>query len=168
MSSMTDEARRLDQRGAYIEAIHAYEQAIATDDPSLDVYLDAIVLNWDATDPGNVGRLGLDREFIQAAEARYESLFDEALLIFPDAPDLRFWKAYIYCLSRGKPGLDATLGELAKLSDPGDAVFHLFARSDGDRFGAEAARLYEAAKQHLTARSRYIIGVIEGVRSRSV
>ena len=112
---MTENARSraagLDAEDRPLEAATAYEEALATEDADLDLYLRLAGIYLVCQDFGYISAKKLSDAFVAQAWQRYNEVLDEAERRFGTSDRIEFWRHY----GRWRVLLDET--EVPKLRD---------------------------------------------------
>lgn len=151
-----------DKGGFYEEAARLYEENIVSEHPNLEAILNLVILYWDSTDVGTITYHNLSGEFIAKAAQRIFEVLELGERLFPENTEIKFWKRYISQIDLG----DELPSELCRkwlIKDPTSLIpaMSLIVRSQGKETANEAKMLYAIHKNSSTARSRYILSIIE-------
>jgi hypothetical protein len=156
-------ARTADARGDVAEAAGLYESAITGEAAKqVDVWIDLIILYWQATDYGFWKGTGLDPRFVALAGKRSGELLDGAAAAFPAHVAVEFWRRYIRWADLGEPFEPSECRAMLQ-SQPSylDPALFLFSTTHGRECVAEATALLRSCEDRRTSRCRYIASVIE-------
>ncbi|OGK97777.1 MAG: hypothetical protein A3I14_08860 [Candidatus Rokubacteria bacterium RIFCSPLOWO2_02_FULL_73_56] len=158
--SASEEAAMWDAQERPVEAVEAYERAIAEPDAGLDTFLNLALLYLECTDPSYIHHHKLSGFLVAAAEQRMPEVLEEAERRFGASSEIEFWKLY---LPYAHAGAEPFVNECERLAEAGTSLvpyFYLFNASDGRRYRPEAERLFSEVQRRRNARERYIWSVL--------
>ena len=163
-----EQAIASDRAGDIVAAADLYEQVLDRGGATLQALLNAIVLYWQATDPGLSAAKKLSAAFIDRASKRMTELLAQAERAFPESTEVAFWSRYIAWADLGEELSPNLCRELLR-RDPACSVpaMFIFSQTNGAECEPEARGLLARCQQDQTARSRYVASVIAGVLKRT-
>ncbi|WNG49632.1 hypothetical protein F0U60_40075 [Archangium minus] len=161
------EAIRLDREGRIEEAALLYEEALLAGERTLELFLNLVILYWQATDFGFSTHHRLGPGFVATAGKRFPSLLREAGRAYPGSTEVRFWQKYIPWADLGEYFAPEDCRKLL-LEDPSVLVpvVYLFNEREGREYREKAVELLQRCWEDGTTRSRYVASVIGGVVTR--
>jgi len=142
-------------------AVGAYEKVIQQNGP-VDAYMNLAFICWQSTEYGFNAAYHLPLEFIKLAGERYPKVLQKAETLFPDTPEIEFWKLYFDYMTLGADAFTAQCERL--VAQPNCSLvpyFYLYSMSDGRCFEDEAMDLLKICKSLPTLKNQYIASVIE-------
>ncbi len=152
----------LDVGQALEAAAQAYEQVIAQPAAPLDAYLNLACLYWRCIDFEFTWSLNLEIAFIWRAGERVWQVLDAAEAIYPQFPEIRFWRAYFRLTTLDQPPFVETC--CALVEQPHATLvpyFYLYSATQDSRYHEQARMLYCEAQATLTTKNRYIVSMLE-------
>ncbi|QSQ18776.1 hypothetical protein JY651_25800 [Pyxidicoccus parkwayensis] len=162
------DAISLEREGRIEQASTLYEEALASGERTLQVFLNLAILYWQSTDPGLSSARGLSPRFVAKAGARIPTLLSDARSEFPHSAEVEFWRRYIAWADLGEP---FSTDECRKLLHEAPSTLvpamYLFSLSQGRECHQEALELLETCRADGSTRARYVCSVIESELKRS-
>jgi len=152
----------LDVRQELEAAAHAYERVIAQPNAPLDAYLNLACLYWRCIDFEFTWSLSLEIAFIWRAGERVWQVLDAAEAVYPQFPEIRFWRAYFRLTTLDQPPFVEACGTLVE--QPNATLvpyFYLYSATQDSGYREQARMLYCEAQATLTTKNRYIVSVLE-------
>lgn len=167
-------ARLLDAADDLEPAAKAYEEAIRLEDADLPAYLDLAILYFVCSDFGYASSHRLSSDFETSTWNGIFSTLDRAEERFGTCGEIAFWRRYCRWILLSEDWMSES--DIRELTSNGESLvpyFYLvgsFAKlgsTDRQQYQSRAKLLYDQVKDGKTARSRYILRVLESTRRES-
>lgn len=158
------EAKRCDEAGEYLRAIHGYDACWAQRRLSKEGMLDALVLAWQMTDPGLSSGARLTDAEVEFASQRFLSWGRAWRPLFAEFEELEFWLRYVQFLEP-ESGFGAAITiawcEQALLANPACVapLLYLNAFADPLQKPLGRLRLREWLGGRRTTRAQYVLAI---------
>ena len=157
-----------DRDGRLIDAAELYEELLAEEAHSLEVFLNLSVLYWQVSDFGFWTGKGLPEKFVKHAGGRLHDLLGVEFYAYRECVEARFWKKYILWADLGEEfTAEECEGMLRSNQRVVSPFMFLFAETKGNHYREQAMELLAECRAERTTRARYVQSVIEGVLKRS-
>jgi hypothetical protein len=155
--SDVEDALRFDEEDRPVDAIAAYQRAIADPNADLELYLNLAALYFTCADFGYSSHHHIPSDITDTCLAQAETVLSEASSRFGEHPEISFWRRYIpfICLA-GEPFYEDAL----RLAHDGRSLvpyLHLCGRGP---YQEQAKQLLEQVNPGRSARQRYIRSVL--------
>jgi hypothetical protein len=162
-----EEALEADRQHEFEAAANAYEQLLANHDP--DVFLNLLVLYWEATDFGISSSYRLSAAFVERSNGGFRQMLNHAPQLFPTNTAVEFWRRYIAGLEHQGPWLSSKECKAMLARQPAhlEPAMIVFAESDCTEGVDDARRLLEWCQAQRTTRAGYVSAYLDGVTQRA-
>jgi hypothetical protein len=157
-----DYATSLDIDKRYLEAVTNYEKVISTGSGvSINHYINLSFLYWEFAAeqiefnlPNNI-----PEELSVIGGSRYKTVIEQALQLYPESLELRFWKKYFAFRLVGEEFAFADcLALIEEFPDDSTPVPYFFLQLfDKDAYRTQVQRLTEIGKRYPTAKNLYVL-----------
>lgn len=162
------EALIADREGNHLEAANRYEQALARQPDSLELWINATILYWRSLDFDYLCRHSVSRAFMERARARHRQMASQLPGAFPGEPLADFWSRYIRMMTGDFRFSPVEAAELISEADtPHLEPVILGSTVLSPRLQhATCARLLAHYRGSATARARYVTSAVDGIVER--
>jgi hypothetical protein len=148
-------ARLADAKDLPIDAMDAYQAAMALGTCEPDVYLDAAAICLMCADLGYASAHRLPSNMVEQSYTRAVEILAAAARTYPGAPQVQFWLRYLDYVVLGAPDF---VEEAQQMLAGGalEASAYLFSISGGTEARSSAALLLLRVREGRTARERHL------------
>jgi hypothetical protein len=157
-----EDAARFDAEDRPIEAIAAYERAIAEGGVPLETYINLALIYLSCYDPGFAAFHHIAPETIEASSHRFDEVLAKAEQQFGRSPEIEFWRRYLKFFGLGEPPF---YDEARALANEGAAVAYLHLAGEGP-YQKHTQALLDSVEGARTRKERFIKSVLESFALR--
>lgn len=143
-------------------AAFLYEEVIKETQPPLETFLNLSCLYWQTLDYGFNAALQLNLDFIAKADTRHKQVLDEAVQLYGNLPEIKFWRKYFDWTILGEDLAVEWCIEIVAEANASDVpYFFIFDQTRNKKYLLKVHRLLDEAKELSTTKNRYISSYIE-------
>lgn len=160
MMTVVDDALAFDAEDRPLDAIKAYEAAIARSQGSLQSYVNLAVLYFLCTSDGFAGTHGIPPDLVDAAFDKVMVTLDEAEERFGWHPEIQFWRRYVSYHCLGEESFYDEAEELLETGQTSVPCFYLIGGPTASKYVERTKVLLDEISAGRTAKERYITSVL--------
>ena len=146
----------------YIKSLELYEKSVQKEE-NIDAFINLSFLYWEiSTEFAFRDQFGIPDKWLSIGADRYDSLLDQAIMLYSKNAEPFFWKKYFDHISLGEELTEGDVCKILESTDENKLIPHFFLSLFSPmKYQNQTEEIISLARKEPTAKNLYILSMLK-------